>query len=177
MYKALNYLTLTALMMLFAVQLNAQTQKKSNFPVAIVDITIIASQMPESQEAEKKLKDIQKNITDSLTAMQENFQKRVEAYVKQKNMMQPAEQQKQEDAFRAEEQQILMYREQKLQELNQKREELVQPIREKIVSAISKIAKEDKLMVVLDKSNPYVLYSDDSTDITFKVLDRIKRGS
>ena len=96
--------------------------------------------------------------------------------MKQKSMMQPAEQQKQENAFRAEEQQLLALREQMLQQLNTKRDEFLKPIREKIINAIKEVAKEEHLKIVLDKSNPTVLYAEDSMDITFKVLDKIKRG-
>ncbi len=156
---------------------SAYSQKNKNIPIGIVDITVIAAQLPESKEAEQKLQDFQKKISDSLAVMQQNFQKRVEAYVKQKNMMQPAEQQKQESAFRAEEQQLMLLREKMLQELNIKREEFLKPIRDKITKAIKEVAKEEKLKLVLDKSSAVVLYSEDKMDITFKVLDKIKRGS
>jgi len=156
---------------------NGYAQKGKNLPIGIVDITVIAAQLPESKEAEEKLQEFQKKISDSLAVMQQNFQKRVEAYVKQRNMMQPAEQQKQETAFRAEEQQLMLLREQMLQQLNQKRDEFLKPIRDKITKAIKQVAKEEKLKIVLDKSSAVVLYSEDKMDITFKVLDKIKRGS
>jgi len=173
MFKSLSKIALIAVF-IFA-SMNAFSQ--SNVPIGIVDVTVIAEQLPESKEAEKKLQNLQKSITDSLASMQESFQKRVEAYVKQKGMMQPAEQQKQEQAFRAEEQQILMYREQKLQELQVKREEFLEPIRKRITDAIEVVAKEQKLKVVLDKSSAIVLYSEDKMDITYKVLDKIKTGN
>jgi len=174
MYRFIGKIALALFIILASVNTYAQ---KNSMPIGIVDVTVIAAQLPESQDAEKKLKEMQKTITDSLAAMQESFQKRVEAYVKQKSMMQAAEQQKQEQAYRAEEQQILMFREQKLQELQAKREEFLEPIRKKITEAIAKVAEEEKLKVVFDKSSAIVLYSEDNMDITYKVLDKIKRGN
>jgi Skp family chaperone for outer membrane proteins len=157
----------------------SQAQTKTNNIIGIVDVNLIAQQLPESQEAEKKLKDMQKVVADSLAKMQESFQKRVEAYYKQKGMMQLTEQQKQEDAFRQEEQQLVNYRDMKIQELQLKRDEFLEPLRKKITVAIAEVAKEEKLKIVLDKSSqiPVVLYAEDNLDITFKVLDKIKRGA
>ena len=170
-------LLLTNLLILFIIlSTSLSYSQQKTLAIGIVDVTVIAAQLPESQDADKKLKDMQKTLSDSLSKMQENFQKRVEAYIKQKGMMQIAEQQKQEDAFRNEEQQLVMFRDQKLQELQVKRDEFLEPIRKLIVAAISEVAKEEKLKMVLDRSSSVVLYSEDNMDITFKVLDKIKRG-
>jgi outer membrane protein len=175
MYKTIGILTLILIFILSVNNVSAQKNKK--LPIGIVDVTVIAAQLPESKEAEKKLQEFQKQISDSLAQMQTDFQKRVEAYMKQKGMMQPAEQQKQENAFRAEEQQLMALREQMVQELGNKRDEFLKPIRDLIAKAIKIVAKEEKLKLVLDKSTPIVLFSEDSMDITYKVLDRIKRGT
>lgn len=158
------------------VSVNLYSQKDKSITIGIVDVATIATQLPESQEADKKLKDMQKVVTDSLMKMQESYQKRVEGYLKQKTMMPAAEQQKSEEAFRLEEQQILQFREAKLAELGQKRDEFLEPIRNKIKTAINEVAKEEGLKLVLDKTSSVVLFNDDNMDITFRVLDKIKRG-
>ncbi|MGA0046293.1 MAG: OmpH family outer membrane protein, partial [Candidatus Kapaibacteriota bacterium] len=71
----------------------------------------------------------------------------------------------------------LQYQETKTAEVQQMRESFLRPIREKVQKAIADVAKEEKLTMVLDKAVGVVLYSEDSADITFKVLDRMKRGS
>jgi Skp family chaperone for outer membrane proteins len=55
-------------------------------------------------------------------------------------------------------------------------EEFMQPIRQKVSDAIAAVAKEEKLNMVLEKSLGVVLYSEDKADVTYKVLDRMKRG-
>ena len=60
--------------------------------------------------------------------------------------------------------------------MQQLRENFLKPIREKVAKAIEDVAAEEKLNLVLDKTAGLVLFSEDSADITFKVLDRMARG-
>ncbi len=57
------------------------------------------------------------------------------------------------------------------------REGLLQPIRLKVNDAIAAVAKEEKINLVLDKVAGLVLYNEEKADITYKVLDRMKRGN
>ena len=60
----------------------------------------------------------------------------------------------------------------------QKQEELLAPIREKVKKAIQEVATTDGIDVVFDRASPAqdILFASDKLDITFKVLDTIKRG-
>ncbi|MEE9186774.1 MAG: OmpH family outer membrane protein, partial [Bacteroidota bacterium] len=53
------------------------------------------------------------------------------------------------------------------------------PVKDKIIDAIKEIAKEEGFHFVLDKNDQFliVLYGDERFDLTFRVLDRLKRGS
>jgi Skp family chaperone for outer membrane proteins len=84
---------------------------------------------------------------------------------------------KEEESLNALRQRMIQYQEVKTQEMQLMREEFLRPIREKVKQAIAVIAKEEKLNMVLDKAAGIVLYSDDTSDITFKVLDRMQRGA
>ncbi|MBN1638969.1 MAG: OmpH family outer membrane protein [Ignavibacteriales bacterium] len=63
-------------------------------------------------------------------------------------------------------------------EIYQKRTELFGPIELKIRNAITEVAKSEGMNFILDKTDtlPVLLYSDDTYDITFQVLDKLKRG-
>ena len=150
------------------------SQQKTN--IAIVDVEAVVKEMPEASVADKMLKDLQKKYNDSLIKMQEDFQKRVDSYIKQKNMMPADKQQKEEEKFKIEEQTLLKFREEKLQEISQKREEYLDPIRKKVKSAIQDVAKEENMSFILDKGSSVLLFAEDKFDLTFKVIDRIKRG-
>lgn len=63
-------------------------------------------------------------------------------------------------------------------EIYKKQEELFSPIKAKIYAAIEKVAKEESMQFVFDKSGDIILlYADSAFDITFKVLDRLRRGN
>lgn len=144
--------------------------------IGVVDIQSIIQQMPEAISADAKLKEMQNAVQDTIVKMQEALQKKIDNYLKQKNMMSTEQQQKQEQSLQEEQQKLQQFYNEKLNEIQNKREEFLQPIREKVKSAIQFVAKEENMNFVFDKSNAAVLFSEDKFDITFKVIDRIKRG-
>ncbi len=155
------------------------SQQKASSPgglvFGVVDINLIVEQMPEAKDADAKLKEMQKTLQDTLVKMQETFQKKVDDYQKKKTMMPADQQQKQEQALLEEQQKMQQFYNERLNEIQNKREEFLEPIRNKVKSAIQSVAKEENLPIVFDKGN--LLFSEDKYDITFKVLDKIKRGS
>jgi outer membrane protein len=165
-------LVVLASFLLFSNNSYAQKQLK----IGVVEVETIVKQMPEAADADKKLKDIQKNFNDTLQTMQADFYKKVENYQKQKGMMPIDQQQKEEENLKAQEQSILTFREQRYSEISDMREKYLDPIRKKVSEAIQEIAKEEGMNFVFDKNNAVMLYSEDKFDITFKVLDKIKRA-
>ena len=109
--------------------------------------------------------------------MQKEFETRIADYQKQEALMSAEAKKKEEESLNALRMRFLQYQETKTAEVQQMRESFLRPIREKVQKAIADVAKEEKLTMVLDKAVGVVLYSEDSADITFKVLDRMKRGS
>lgn len=152
----------------------SSAQKTMN--IGVVDVEAIVKEMPEATQADVQLKAMQQQLNDTLITMQEDFMAKVDEYQKQKSLMPPEKQQQEEQALKQLENQILQFRDQKFQEIQQMREEYLNPIREKMLQAINKVAKEENLSLVLDKTSPAVLYTLDKFDITFRVLDMIKRG-
>ncbi|MCX7879117.1 MAG: OmpH family outer membrane protein [Ignavibacteria bacterium] len=152
--------------------------QKSSAPAGIafgvVDVETIVKQLPEAQDADSKLREMQKQLQDTITKMQESLQKKVDTYLRQKNLMPAEQQQKQEQALQEEQQKIQSFYNEKVNEIQNKRDEFLEPIRNKVKSAIQSVAKEENLTIVFEKGN--LLYSEDRFDITFKVLDKIKRG-
>lgn len=166
----------TALLLaVFAVSAFSQTTLK----IGIVDYQQIVQQMPETDKADKELAKLQQTYRDSLLAMQQEFITRGQQYEKESSMMTAEQKQAEEDALRALQQQIQIFQEEKFGmagELAQKREQLLQPIIDKIEGVIAEVAKQEKINIVLDKTSQAVVYSEDKFDITFTVLDKLKRG-
>jgi outer membrane protein len=152
----------------------------SQLKVGIVDTETIIKEMPEAKEADLKLKELGKSYQDTLMSMQQDLQSKLEQYQKQKGMMPAEKQQEEEMALQALNQHMMQYNEEKfgqMGELAVLRDQYLAPIREKISKAIDKVAKSESINLVFDETSPSLLYAEDKFDITFRVLDEIKRGN
>lgn len=152
----------------------AQTYK-----VGVVNTETVLKEFPAAIDAQKKIEEQALKARDTLQMMQKEFETRFEAYRKQESLMSADAKKKEEESLQALRSRYAMYQEQKFSaqgEVAQMREMVFTPIREKVKDAINLVAKEEKLNLVLDKVVGVVLYSEDKADITYKVLDRLKRG-
>lgn len=176
MKKLIAATILIGAIFLFSKTANAQKGLK----IGVVDIETIVKTMPEAATADKKLQDLSKKYRDSLVSLEKKFNSKMEKYNKQKAMMTPKQQKKEEQSLQQIQMDYQKFQQEKLGaqgELAQTREKLLSPIRKKVKIAIEKIAKKEKMSFVLDKSTPILLYAEDKYDITFSVLDLIKRGN
>jgi Outer membrane protein len=148
-----------------------------NYKIAVVNTEIIIKELPEAQQASKSIDEAAQKIRDTLAMMQKEFESRIASYRKQEAMMTSDARAKEEDAINGLRTRYLQYQEVKTAEVQSMRESFLKPIRENVQSAIDAIAREEKLNLVLDKAAGIVLYSEDKADITYKVLDKMKRGS
>lgn len=176
--KKMKQLIFAALMLLLAIgSAEAQTQKP--IKIGVVDVETIVKELPEAQDADRQLKDLGKKFQDSLEMMQKNLEEKYLAYEKQKGMMTPDQQRASEEELQKLQMSAMQYREMKFGangELNQRRIQFLDPLREKVQNAIKKIAGVESMGLVLDKSSATVLFAEDKMDITYRVLDELKRG-
>jgi outer membrane protein len=145
--------------------------------LGVVDVETVLKELPEAIDADKLIKDKGQKWQDTLMKMRQDLTAKVEQYQKQKSMMPADKQQKEEEGLQSQNMVMLQFQEEKFGqqgELNKYRETLLEPIRTKIRKAIESVAKEEKIALVVDKMA--AIYSDQSIDITFKVIDKIKRG-
>lgn len=148
--------------------------------IGVVDSEIILSQLPEYKKAQDQLNDIVKKWQSQLDSLSMQYQDRLDNYRKQEALMSEEVKLKEQQEIMKLEQEIYNFRQMKFGqqgEFAQKQEELLTPIKQNIIKAIEKVAKEEKVTIVLDKAGDVVvLYSDPSYDLTFKVLDQLRRG-
>jgi outer membrane protein len=147
--------------------------------IGVVATDVILKELPAAVDASKKLEEYGTKVQDTLRMMQKDFEQRIEQYQKQQAMMAADAKKKEEESLQALRMRFLQYQEEKLGaqgEIARMRESLLKPIRDKVQDGINNVAKEEKLTIVLDKTGGLVLFSEDKLDITFKVLDRMKRG-
>jgi outer membrane protein len=170
--------TAVLLTIILAYFFSSNATKAQTLKLGYVDTETILKQLPDALEADRKLKDIAIKYQDTLKKFEDDLKNRYETYKKQEGMMSADAKKKEEDALKGIQQVFLQYQEEKFGqtgEIARLRETFMTPIREKILTTIKEVSKEEKISFVFDKTNPALLYAEEKYDITYKVIDKIKR--
>lgn len=170
------FVAVTALLLLFVLPAHAQTK------VGYVDTEVILRELPEAQKALKELETLVTGWRIELAKMDTSFQKEVDDYQKKKGMMKQDAQDAREKELTDLRQKALQFNSQKFD--NRQGEAVVEqnkrmgPIRDRILKAIESVAKEENVAFVFDRTNDaMLLFADAKFDITYRVIDRLKRGA
>ncbi len=165
-----------------AVLVSAQTARQrpaatESVRIAVVNLETLVRELPEAAEIDRRLTETAQRYRDTLAQLRAELERRLEDYRKREALLTPDARAKEEEALRELQERYLQYQEDIAGEIARLREELLQPLRTKIQNAIRAVAREENFHVVLDRSSPIVLFADDRYDLTYRVLDRLKRGS
>lgn len=157
---------------------SAQTPAKLGY----IDSQVILTQLPEAIKAQGDLDALTQAWSNQLDSMTMAYQQGVADYQKQAQTMPDDKKLAAQQELIKKEQAIVEFRREKFGqgtgEIFAKQEEIFNPVKEKIYKAIEDVAKEEGMQFVFDKSGDIILlYADSSFDITYKVLDKLKRGS
>jgi outer membrane protein len=175
--KTRMFLLCLVLAVLVAVpQAFTQSQK-----IGYVNSAKIFQELPAAQDAQRRIDALSKPVQDSLEAMQRDLQARYEDYQKREALLNDAAKKSEQQKLIETERRMNEYRVQKLGndgDLARETEKLLNPLRERIKNAIAAVAREEKYSFVFDKTETIqiLLYGDPTHDVTFKVIDRLKRG-
>ncbi len=155
---------------------SAQAQK-----IGYVNSNKIFQELPEAQDAQKKIDAMAKPIQDQIESKEKELQGKYEDYQKKKSMMTESAKKAAEEEIMNLEQQYRAFRTEKLGndgDLAKETEKIVAPLKAKILGGIERVAKEEKYTFVFDKTDQVnvLLFGDAAHDLTFKVIDRLKRG-
>ncbi len=160
-----------------ALAINAQSLK-----IGYIDSEVILSQYPPAIKAQSDLDALVAKWRSQLDSMMADYQQELAAIQKQFQNMPPDKQQEVQQKMAQKEMIINQFQQQKFGQPNgeiyRKNQEILEPIKQKIRDAIKEVAKQEKMSFVFDsnQSIPVLLYGDEKYDITFKVLDWLKRG-
>ena len=172
-----NLLIFVALLLIGGSSIFAQTQK-----IGYVDSQVILTQYPAAIKAQGDLDALTNLWSAQLDSMSNEYQQALTNYQQQSTTMPKDQQVTAQQNIVNMEQKIMTFRRQKFSqpdgEIYAKQEEIFAPVKKSIYAAIESVAKEEGMKFVFDKSGDIVLlYADAAFDITFKVLDRLKRGN
>ncbi|MEW6702535.1 MAG: OmpH family outer membrane protein [Bacteroidota bacterium] len=156
----------------FFVKVNAQPK------IGYVDSDTIMKQLPEAQDAQKKLDAIIKEWQEELSKMERDWKAKYEDYDKRKLILSEQKRAEIEKELVTMEDQISKYRQDKFGvkgELFQKQEELMKPIQNRIFLAIQAVAKEKDFDFIFDRSGDIIfLYAKEEFDVTRLVIEKLK---
>ncbi|QQS36732.1 MAG: OmpH family outer membrane protein [Ignavibacteriales bacterium] len=156
----------------------AQTPQK----IGYVDSQVILTQLPEAIKAQGDLDALTNMWSAQVDSMTLLYQQSLADYQKQANTMTEEKKVAAQQSLIKMEQDILEFRRQKFGqgtgEIYQKQEQIFTPVKNKIYAAIQQVAKDEGMQFVFDKSGDIILlYADAAFDVTYKVLDKLKRGN
>jgi outer membrane protein len=161
---------LAGLISLFAVNANAQK-------FGYVDTDYILGQLTEYKAAQKQLNELSQKWENDLKIMKEEVDKMYKDYKAEEILLSPSQRKEREDAIVLKEDAMKKFEQEKFGvegELFQKRKELIKPIQDKVFAAIQKVAKNNGLDFIFDKSaNMNILFSNPKFDRSDDVLDEL----
>jgi len=165
------------ILLILSVTLFAQNPQK----IGYVDSQIILTQLPEAIKAQSDLDALTSQWSNQVDSMKLALQQQYADVQKQLATMTDDQKQLKQKELIDKEQQIYAFQNQKFQQPNgeiyKKQETIFDPVKKKIYAAIEQVAKDEGMHFVFDKSGDILLlYADSAFDITFKVLDSLKRG-
>ncbi len=169
---------LFAVMVMFTVPAFSQS---ASIKIGYVDSEIILKQLPEAIKAQGELDALIEKWNKAVDSMSTVLQSEYADYQKQQaNMPEPKKAEIQQKLIKKQ-QDIEEYRRAKFAqgsgEIYRRQEEFLKPVKDKTFKTIEIVAKEEGMQFVFDKAGEILLlYADASYDITYKVLDRLKRG-
>ena len=175
--KQTQLFVLLAAILLLSCPLQGQTRQKTGF----VNSNKIFQELPAAQEVQRRIDAYTKPLQDSLEAMQLDLQQLYEDYQRKEALMNEATKRAEQQRLLELERRFNEFRVQKFGgegDVAKETERLLEPIRQDIRMAITKVAKDENYSFVFDKTEQIqiLLYGDPAHDLTFKVIDNLKRG-
>ena len=156
---------------------SANAQQKIGF----VNSNKIFQEIPEAKEAQKRLEAVAKPVQDEIEKREKDLQAKIDEYKKKESLMNEDAKKKFQQEVLDMEQKYREYRADKLGpegDLQKEQDKILNPIKDKILKAIERVAKEERYSFVFDQTEniKVLLYGEPANDLTYKVIDKMKRG-
>ena len=138
-----------------------------------IDSSELLSVMPEKKTAETELQDFAKSLESQLSAMQGEYQASVQDYQSNEATYTDLVKQDKIAEIQGLEQRIQSFQQNAQNALQQKEQELLEPILSKARTAIEDVAKEGKFTYIFDTSMGSILYADESENVMALVKKKL----
>ena len=136
-----------------------------------VDYAAVAQATPEWAAAEAELQQFGDELTKEGEALQAELQKKYEEYQQKQATYSEAVAKLKQQELQDMVQRLEKFKNDAAQSIEEKQDQLLEPIREKVLAAIKEVAKENKYTYVFDVSTQ--LFNSESDDLTDKVKAKL----
>ncbi len=157
-----------AILLAFSMGMAVKAQK-----IAHVNSQEILTILPDYKRAQTRLEQYGNSLQNQLTALMDEYKKKLESYQKNAQTMSEAMRRDKELEITQLEERITRFQTQAQEDLLTKKQELLEPILRKINQAIEQVAKEKGYSYVLDVSVGVLLYAEPRYDITAAVKRKL----
>ncbi len=156
----------------FSVSTSASAQK-----FGYLNSAAILQEMPEVKQAEADLEVLQKQLQSRGETMLQEFQAKYQELERknQQGEISPKELEVESQQLKADETKLAQFEQDMQRQVLERRDALLQPILDRVNTAIEEVAKEDGYTYIFDASpgTGILLYADESTDIVEKVKAKL----
>ena len=164
---------LFSLAFIFAIAISSNAQR-----TAIVDVNALLESVPEYQQAQQEVDRIAAVWQQEIAQEYDKIKSMYNKYQSEQVLLSEDARRVREDEIMNKEKEVRELQKQKFGaegELFVKRQELVQPVQEKVFNAIQEYAEQRGYDIILDKSGGAgILYSNDEYDKTEDIRKRLK---
>jgi outer membrane protein len=140
-----------------------------------VNSALILKDLPEMKQFQSTMESFQKQLEkqgeSKLTAFQQKQQ--AAAQKKQQGLMTPKEEEEVTAELQKMQQELYDYSAQMDKDLADRQQKEMQPILDKVNTAIQDVAKEGSFQYIFDAQSGVILYADESTDVTALVKTKL----
>jgi outer membrane protein len=167
--KKLFKVALIALAVVFAGNF-AKAQTK----IGYINTNMLMDQLPEMKTLQTQMQAYQKTFSDQLNTMQTEYQTKGQAYESKQSTMTDAARTAAQTELQDLQQRIVAFRDNAQKQIEQKSNELLKPVTDKVRTAIQAVAQEKGYGYVLDSSQTELIVSPPGDDLMAAV--KVKLG-
>lgn len=158
----------------------AESPANSSLKIGYVNSSTILNLLPAAQTVQSQLDTLVQEWSDTINQMSKKYQTKVNDFERQSSLMTPEAKQREQREIADLQQKIVAYREERVGqggELAKIRDQLLKPIRSKIMKAVAQVARSHRMQYVLDNNQQtaVLLFADPRYDLTYEVLDKLTR--
>lgn len=156
------------LLVLFVMTTTAMAQK-----FGYVNSTAILAELPDVKQADANLEALQKQLQKKGQGMVQQLQKDYQAIQERvaRGELSPKEQEDEAKALETRQAEIGKFEQDMVQQVQEKRNTLLEPIYKKVNDAIQAVAKENGFTMIFDQA--ILLYADDAQDVSTQVRAKL----